>query len=117
MAEQGTQSLTDVTGSYPIGFNLGYGLRFDAYGYPAASPFNGQDLYKCSGTSGRDTLGGTMDHRLACNMTGGSSGGGWITSGKLNSVNSFKYSIDKNSMYGPYFGNTVQTIYDSAQNA
>lgn len=115
MADLNGKSLTEVTGSYPIGFNLGYGLRFDAYGYPAASPFNGQDLYKCSGTSGRDTLGGTMDHKLACNMTGGSSGGGWITSGKLNSVNSFKYSIDKNSMYGPYFGNTVQTTYNSAQ--
>ncbi len=114
MADLNGRSLTQVTGSYPIAFNLGYGLKFDAYGYPAASPFNGQSLYKCSGTAGRDTLGGTADHRLACDMTGGSSGGGWITGGKLNSVNSFKYSIDKNSMYGPYFGSTEQSVYSAA---
>lgn len=42
MAEQGGQSLTDVTGSYPIGFNRGYGLTFEAYGYPAAKPYNGR---------------------------------------------------------------------------
>lgn len=114
MGELNGQSLTQVTGSYPIAFNLGYGLKFDAYGYPAAAPFNGQSLYKCSGTSGRDTLGGTADHKLACTMTGGSSGGGWITSGKLNSVNSFKYSIDKNTMYGPYFGSTEQSVYSAA---
>lgn len=114
MAEQGGQSLTAVTGSFPIAFNLGYGLTFDAYGYPAAGKYNGQYLYRCSGTADRDTLGGSADHRLPCSMTGGSSGGGWITGGKLNSVNSFGYRGEKDVMYGPYFGNTEQSVYSAA---
>ena len=48
-------------------------------------------------------------------MTGGSSGGGWITSdGVLNSVNSFGYRGEKDVMYGPYFGNVEQAVYSSA---
>jgi hypothetical protein len=108
------QSLTDVTGSYPIAFNKGYRLTFAAYGYPAATPYNGQLLWKCSGTAGVDTQ-GTTDHRLPCSMTGGSSGGGWITSGgELNSLNSFGYRGEKDVMYGPYFGNVEQAVYSAA---
>lgn len=114
MAENSSgQSLTDVTGSYDIAFNLGYDLKFDAYGYPAARPYDGQDLWRCSGTAGKDSR-GTTDHRLPCSMTGGSSGGGWITGGKLNSVNSFGYRGEKDVMYGPYFGNVEQAVYQSA---
>lgn len=114
MAENSSgQSLTGVVSSYPIAFNLGYGLAFDAYGYPAATPYNGQTLWRCSGVAGRDTR-GTTDHRLPCSMTGGSSGGGWITSGKLNSVNSFGYTGERDVMYGPYFGNVEQSIYQAA---
>ncbi|WP_237565524.1 trypsin-like serine peptidase [Ornithinimicrobium cavernae] len=113
MAEQGGQSLTQVTGSYPIAFNLGYNLAFEAYGYPAARPYDGQGLWKCSGTAGVDTR-GTTDHRLPCSMTGGSSGGGWITGGALNSVNSFGYRGEKDVMYGPYFGSVEQGVYGTA---
>jgi hypothetical protein len=108
-------TLVATTGrDYPIAFGLDYGLSFVAYGYPAAKPFNGQYLYKCTGTSGLDLLGGTTDHSLPCTMTGGSSGGGWITSDHLNSLNSFKYTIDPKTMYGPYFGNVVEDLYTTA---
>ncbi|WP_235585499.1 trypsin-like serine peptidase [Serinicoccus chungangensis] len=113
MAEQGGQSLTDVTGDYPIAFNQGYGLTFDAFGYPAASPYDGEELWRCSGVAGQDTR-GTTDHRLPCSMTGGSSGGGWITGGVLNSVNSFGYQGERDVMYGPYFGNVEQQVYTAA---
>lgn len=47
MAENSSgQSLTGVVSSYPIAFNLGYGLSFDAYGYPAATPYDGQTLWR-----------------------------------------------------------------------
>ena len=105
-----------VGGSYPIAFNLGYNLTFDAYGYPAASPYNGQLLWRCSGPTTKDTNGST-DHRLPCSMTGGSSGGGWITGGKLNSLNSFGYRGEKNAMYGPYFGSVIQSLYNTASNS
>ncbi|WP_249138573.1 trypsin-like serine peptidase [Phycicoccus avicenniae] len=107
------QSLTDVVGSYPIGFDLGYNRTFEAYGYPAASPYDGQDLWQCSGTAGVDTR-GTTDHRLPCSMTGGSSGGGWITDGTLNSVNSFGYRGETDVMYGPYFGSVEEDVYTTA---
>ena len=72
----GGQTLTAaVGGSYPIAFNLGYNLTFDAYGYPAANPYNGQTLWRCSGPTTMDSRGST-DNRLPCSMTGGSSGGG-----------------------------------------
>lgn len=116
MAEQGGQSLTDVTGSYPIGFNKGYGLTFEAFGYPADTPYDGQELWKCSGVAGQDSR-GTTDHRLPCSMTGGSSGGGWITGGTLNSVNSFGYEGEKDVMYGPYFGDVAQSVFSTAANS
>ena len=110
----GGQSLVGtVGGSYPIAFNLGYNLTFDAYGYPQASPYDGQKLWRCSGPTTMDSRGST-DNRLPCTMTGGSSGGGWITSGKLNSLNSFGYRGEKDVMYGPYFGNVEQALYQAA---
>lgn len=102
-----------VGGAYPIAFNRGYNLTFDAYGYPQASPYDGQTLWRCSGPTTKDTRGST-DHRLPCSMTGGSSGGGWITGGSLNSLNSFGYRGEKNAMYGPYFGSVEQSLYATA---
>lgn len=107
------QSLTSVVGSYPIAFNLARGLSYTSYGYPAGAPFNGQRLYSCSGTA-RPDPGGQTTQGLTCDMTGGSSGGGWITGGRLNSVNSYKYTNDPNTMYGPYFGSTAQSVYNAA---
>ncbi|TDE00766.1 trypsin-like serine peptidase [Jiangella asiatica] len=117
MNENGSgQSLTDVVGSYPIAFDLGRGLSYTSYGYPAASPFDGQSLFSCSGTA-RNDPGGSSTQGLTCDMTGGSSGGGWITGGQLNSVNSYKYNNDPNTMYGPYFGGTAQSVYNAAAGA
>jgi hypothetical protein len=107
----GKTLIATVGGSYPIAFNLGYNLTFDAYGYPQARPYDGQTLWRCSGRAGTDTTGGSTDNRLPCTMTGGSSGGGWITGGKLNSLNSFGYRGEKDVMYGPYFGSVEQSLY------
>ncbi|PXY38248.1 trypsin-like serine peptidase [Prauserella flavalba] len=111
------QSLTQVVGSYPIAFNLARGLTYTSYGYPAGPPFDGESLYSCSGTARQDTVGGSQDQGLTCDMTGGSSGGGWLTSGRINSVNSFKYTFDPSTMYGPYFDSTIQSVYNSASAA
>jgi hypothetical protein len=111
----GTTTLAGTVGAgYPIGFNKGYNLTFDAYGYPQANPYDGQTLWRCSGPTTKDTRGST-DNRLPCSMTGGSSGGGWITGGVLNSLNSFGYRGEKNVMYGPYFGTVEETLYNAAR--
>lgn len=114
-------TLTDTVGSQGIAFNQARGQFVHAFGYPAASPYDGQELDYCSGTTTDDTR-GTQDLRLACNMTGGSSGGPWFQefsagNGIQVSVNSFGYRGEKNAMYGPYFGAVVQSLYSSASAA
>jgi V8-like Glu-specific endopeptidase len=108
------QSLTGLVGGYPIAFGQPRGQTMKAYGYPAARPFDGQSLYSCTGVVVQDTVGGSPDQGLWCNMTGGSSGGGWIQNGSLSSVTSFGYTSVKNVLWGPYFGSVIQDVYDTA---
>jgi hypothetical protein len=54
--------------------------------------------------------------RIDCDMTGGSSGGGWIVGGNVHSVNSYKYTFDPNSMYGPYHGQGAADLYNAVRN-
>ncbi|MCZ7459757.1 trypsin-like serine peptidase [Streptomyces sp. WMMC940] len=115
------QKLTAVTGAQGIQFNGGYNKQMYAFGFPAASPYDGTKLIYCSGNSSKDWL-FTQDHSLGCNMTGGSSGGPWFTgfsetagTGLQVSVNSFGYIFLPNRMFGPYFGNEAKALYDKAQ--
>ncbi|CCK27932.1 hypothetical protein BN159_3553 [Streptomyces davaonensis JCM 4913] len=117
------QSLTDVVGGQGLAFNTGYNLRMYSFGFPAASPYDGEKFIYCSGTTNRDFL-LSSDHGMTCNMTGGSSGGPWFTqfnestgTGLLSSVNSFKYNFFPNRMYGPYFGADAQNLYQAAQSS
>ncbi|WP_418957539.1 trypsin-like serine peptidase [Streptomyces tritici] len=115
------QKLTAVTGAQGIQFNGGYNKAMYAFGFPAASPYDGSKLIYCSGSSSKDFL-FSQDHSLGCNMTGGSSGGPWFTgfsesagTGLQVSVNSFGYTFLPNRMFGPYFGNDAKALYDKAQ--
>ncbi len=117
MAPLNGRTLSDTVGATGIAFNLARGLSYTAYGYPAASPFNGQTLQRCAGTAKPDPYGQSQSQGIPCNMTGGSSGGPWFTSsGVQNSVNSFGYTAVRNTMFGPYFGSAIQQAYQSAAN-
>ena len=114
--------LTDTVGSQGIGFNLARNQQMCSFGCPAARPYDGTDIAYCFDTVFADTFGGSQDQGMDCDMTGGSSGGPWLTSsdsgsgvGTLNSVNSFGYRGLKNVMWGPYFGSVVQDAYNTAQ--
>ncbi|MEO3810132.1 peptidase [Sphaerisporangium sp. B11E5] len=116
------QRLVDVVGGQGVAFNQGRRQQMYAFGYPAASPYNGSRLIYCSGRTFDDFL-LSSDHGLTCDMTGGSSGGGWFLNfnestgtGTVNSVNSFKYNFASFWMFGPYFGNEAQAVYTAAQN-
>jgi len=118
----GTQ--LDVTvGSYPLvvpGFAKG--STANSFGYPAATPYNGTDLVYCANPVFEDTSALNSTWGLSCNMTGGASGGPWMSnfttaSIGLSSVNSYKYSRDKNSMYGPKFNSFTSTTYSVALTA
>ena len=98
----------------PGSAGLDYTIDVHSFGYPAARPYDGTKLVSCWGTTTSDYVGGSGDYRLACNMTGGSSGGPWILDsgeGVGNtqvSVNSFGYRGEKDAMYGPLLGPTAQ---------
>ncbi|ATG54587.1 hypothetical protein CFK41_07285 [Brachybacterium ginsengisoli] len=113
--ESGSGTLEGTVGTTGIAFNQARGQHYTSYGYPAASPFDGQSLESCSGTASDDTLGGTLSQGIPCNMTGGSSGGPWfLDNGAQNSVNSFGYNTQKDVMYGPYYGADAQDAYSEA---
>lgn len=91
-----------------------------AFGYPAASPYDGSKLIYCSGGTFSALLSNGIG--MTCNMTGGSSGGPWFKSfvegtgvGVQNSVNSYKINFFPNWMFGPYFGADAQNGYNTAR--
>ncbi|NBE97423.1 peptidase [Nonomuraea sp. KC401] len=116
------KTLVDVVGGQGVAFNQPRRQQMYAFGYPAAAPYDGSKLIHCSGRA-FDDVALSKDHGLTCNMTGGSSGGPWMLNfnestglGTQNSVNSFKYNFAPNWMFGPYFGNEAQAVYQAAQN-
>jgi hypothetical protein len=93
-----------------------------AFGYPAAGKYKGKDLVYCTNATasliedpyGADTWG------MNCNMTGGSSGGPWVTGttspgtneGTASSVNSYGYN-GLTYMFGPKFDGDTTSVYNA----
>jgi hypothetical protein len=108
-------TLTDTVGSRGAAFNQPAQQRYLSHGYPAASPFNGQREWICDSNLGhRDNSANPPTMAIGCDMTGGSSGGGWVVGNNVLSVNSYGYSNQPNVMYGPYQGSVAQQLYTSA---
>jgi hypothetical protein len=113
------ENIADVLGARGIIFNQSPNQLFDSFGYPAAPPFDGERLWLCdSGTSDLlPSMAPPQPHRIGCNMTPGSSGGGWVLpAGHVNSVNSFTLLDHPNIMHGPQFGSSAQSLYNLASN-
>jgi hypothetical protein len=54
----------------------------------------------------------------ACDMTGGSSGGAWVTStGAVASVVSYGYASLRNVLFGPHLEAEAQSLYSAAGSA
>ena len=97
------------------------GNKGDAFGYPASSPYIGDELVYSTGTVSGDRNTQNRTWRLPSTMTGGASGGPWYNGytsgnsvGAVSSVNSYKYTSDKNSMYGPKFNTLTNELYTAA---
>ncbi|SCK49893.1 serine protease [Streptomyces sp. WMMB 322] len=86
------------------------------HGYPAAPPFDGTKMLTCTGKPGRLTLDARQPtmYRVGCSMTGGSSGGGWLSpSGReLLSVTSVG-PVEGGWLAGPRIGREAKSIFDS----
>ncbi len=118
----GGRHIADVVGSNGIAFNGEVGNSVSAFGYPAASPFDGSSLYFCSGQIRSDSVEPTRtDLGLGCTMNQGSSGGPWMVNvspelgGVIVSVNSFGYDELPNVLFGPRFGANIAALYASMQ--
>ena len=102
---------------------MGSSTIVDSFGYPAAGKYHGDDLTYCQNPLGFDVLTGNTNYKLACDMTGGSSGGPWLSgfdgtgnTGTIRSVNSYGYSGQTN-MYGPIFNTSTTATYNAANSA
>jgi hypothetical protein len=108
-------ALTDRVGGRGIAFNAGRTQTYDSYGYPAAPPFTGERLWRCnSALQTNDDSANPPTLGIGCDMTGGSSGGGWLVGSTVHSVNSYGYTNQPNVMYGPYQGAVAQSLYTAA---
>ena len=117
------ESIAAIGAGYTLGIDsVRRGERLAAFGFPAAGQYHGNDLTYCAGPVGQDFGTGNATWSLVCDMTGGSSGGGWLegvnestgNGGVLSSLNSYGYSGVKN-MYGPKFNGETQATYNAAQ--
>jgi V8-like Glu-specific endopeptidase len=95
-----------------------------AFGYPSDPPYNGQQLDYCDGTTSPDPYHATSDTGLHCVITGGASGGPWLSgfdpgsgTGTITSVTSFTYADGSEVIYGPALSSTAQSLYEQAEHA
>ena len=96
------------------------GAEVTALGYPAAKKYSGSDLIHCLGTAVAGPSPYSDNPGLACDMTGGSSGGPWYsyTDGnkvlEATSLNSFGLRGYNGYMFGPAFDDGAAAALASA---
>jgi hypothetical protein len=115
------EKLEEAVGGTGIAFNQKANQTFDVHGYPAEAPFDGETQRICRGTRflGHDASSfvfrGPLNLAVACQLTGGASGGGWTIAGnKLNSVTNYGYFDESSPTFGAYFGKEVARLYGRA---
>jgi len=110
------QKLDNVVGGQGIATGRSRNQDFSAFGYPADLPFDGESLWECDSPYGGDDPSsepGPPPMSIGCDMTAGSSGGGWIIGGQyLNSSVSYGYDNDPIDLYGPYFGQAARNLFN-----
>jgi hypothetical protein len=111
------QTLSAAVNERPIVFNATRNQSYSLYGYPAAKGFNGQRLRVCNTTWMLDDTSATpATMGVQCDMTGGSSGGAWVTAGgAVASVVSYGYGSLRNVLFGPHLESDAQQLYNTAQ--
>ena len=109
-------TIEDRVGARGYLFNAPATQLFQSFGYPAEDPFDGEKLWTCKSQSGErlDIAGGPDMVSMGCDMTQGSSGGGWIVNNdQINSVVSIGVTALPDVVWGPYFGSVAQTVWST----
>jgi V8-like Glu-specific endopeptidase len=119
LKQVGGQEIADVVGARGIRFNQSPDQLYDSYGYPAEPPFDGEKLWVCDSDPGILLGSGSLAFMgIGCDMTGGSSGGGWIVDDEfVQSVNSFGIEGDpqyEEVMFGPQMRDAALEVYELA---
>ncbi|MFE6335311.1 trypsin-like serine peptidase [Streptomyces sp. NPDC057798] len=118
--EQGTKSLEETVGAaLEVDFSAPSATEsgtMGAWGYPAAPPYNGLQMFKCLDRPGRFSLAPTLPtmYRIGCTMTGGSSGGGWfrVVDGETMLVSNTSIGPEDNTwLAGPQLGKSAEALY------
>lgn len=111
-----SETLSEAVVERTIAFNQTRDQSYNLYGYPAAKKFNGQRMRVCNTAwSLDDSSADPATMGVPCDMTGGSSGGGWVTStGLVASVVSYGYSSLRNVLFGPHLETEAQQLYSDA---
>jgi len=99
-AGNGGRSLDGTVGSLPLqATSMSTGTQVYDFGYPAAGRYHGSDLIYCADQVFTDPGVNDLTYGIDCNMTGGSSGGPWLSgfstgsgTGTIRAVNSYGYS-------------------------
>jgi hypothetical protein len=126
-------ALVNRVGGHGIDFNQPVNQFRTAFGYPITDSrwpgwtSDGEDLYYCQGTDSYFSSGSFAGQMLlGCRMTGGASGGPWLTKvqsnwlGYAQSVNSNKGGIGAawaGLMFGPYFGPEESAVFQTTRNS
>ncbi|MFD4624485.1 trypsin-like serine peptidase [Streptomyces sp. NPDC058475] len=120
--EQGSKSLEETVGNaLDVDFSAPSAQDISAmgaWGYPAAPPYNGLNMFKCVDKPGRLSLDPTLPtmYRIGCTMTGGSSGGGWfrVVGGETKLVSNTSIGPSGNTwLAGPQLGRGAEALYDN----
>jgi V8-like Glu-specific endopeptidase len=117
------RTVAEAAGTRGFAANLPRAHLFHALGYPGAPPFDGETLHECvSQYAGDDRksrfYSGPLPLRIGCDMTGGSSGGGWVIDDRyVNSVTTHGYfgHRERDRLYGPYFGTRAAQLYEAVR--
>jgi len=90
-------------------------ITYKSFGYPAGTPFNGYWENTCeSGVCARDNGVTPPTLSIACDSTGGSSGGPWISENRFFvGLNSYGYRNIKDRMYGPYLDTATLSFFNT----
>jgi V8-like Glu-specific endopeptidase len=127
MAPNGSdEEIQDVVGARGIAFNQDPDQTYRSFGHPAAPPFDGELMFYCDSDLGYLDIYSSSPAPMAigCDMTGGSSGGGWIVEdettgeGFVHSVNSYGYETGGNgyedTMFGPQLDYVAAAVHEAA---
>jgi hypothetical protein len=125
--------LVNRVGGHGIAFNQPVNQFRTAFGYPITDSrwpgwtSSGEDMYYCQGTDSYYSSGSFAGQMLlGCRMTGGASGGPWLTSvqsnwlGYAQSVNSNKGGVGAawaGYMFGPYMGSQESAVFQASRSS